>query len=67
MNTPQEMTLSHFSLELSRVSDMIEKIAGEWDGNESGRLEDQASLCKDILDNVTALQGLLDSLMDDDF
>ena len=54
---------SYGELTLSEVLAMAERIAGEWDGNDSGRKEDRANSALELLDalnividNVVALE-----------
>lgn len=40
----------------------IEEIAGEWNGDLPGRLEDQAHICEEILEHVKQIEVLIKEL-----
>ena len=35
----------------------FEEVAGQWDGDNSGKGEDRANICKEIIDLLTELQN----------
>ena len=45
-------------MNLTTIKEYFEKLSGEWDGNSSGKLEDQATICKEILELIEELQQL---------
>lgn len=44
---------------LQKFKDYIEEKSAEWNGDESGILEDQAHICKDILEKVAEIEVLM--------
>jgi len=67
--------MNYLDKELNTLKDIKEEanqIAGEWNGDESGVLEDRANIAGDILEAVKNLEELLaeldeNELPDDDF
>jgi Asp-tRNA(Asn)/Glu-tRNA(Gln) amidotransferase A subunit family amidase len=62
--------MNYLDKELNTLKDIkeeAEQIAGEWNGDESGVLEDRANIAGDILEAVKNLEELLAELDDTDF
>jgi Asp-tRNA(Asn)/Glu-tRNA(Gln) amidotransferase A subunit family amidase len=62
--------MNYLDKELNTLRDIKEEanqIAGEWNGDESGVLEDRANIAGDILEAVKNLEELLAELDDTDF
>lgn len=49
-------------MNLQEIKLYAERVAGEWDGNESGKGEERAEVANQILTSVEYLQSLLDEL-----
>lgn len=47
---------------LQKFKEEVEDIAGQWNGDNSGRLEDQAHICLEILDKVKEIEVLIEEL-----
>lgn len=46
-------------LNLDQIKANVEELASQWNGDESGKLEDQTHLCQDILEAIKNLEELL--------
>lgn len=47
---------------LDRFKEYIQGLQGEWNGDESGTMEDQANICAEILEHVTQIEVLIKEL-----
>jgi hypothetical protein len=52
---------------LKEIKEEAEQIAGEWNGDESGVLEDRANIAGDILEAIKNIEDLLEELGENDF
>lgn len=52
---------------LKELRDFMEAKSGEWNGDESGKLEDMASIAQEIIDTTNTLQGLLEEWETNDY
>jgi len=55
------------ALTLIDLKKRMEQIAGEWNGDESGVLEDRANIAGDILEAIKNIEDLLEELGENDF
>lgn len=44
----------------------LEALAGQWDGDFPGKLEDQAHICGEIVDHIKTIEPLLEELVNQD-
>lgn len=49
---------------LSTIKKWAEDIAGSWDGDKSGSLEDKAHQAQEILEKISELESLIDGMDD---
>jgi len=49
-------------LDLQAISKYAEEISGQWNGDESGLLEERASIANDIIEKVEEVRNLLKEL-----
>jgi len=56
------MKLGFLSLDLQSIKKDAEKIAGEWNGDESGLQEEKAHCASDVIEAVDNLLELLEEL-----
>ena len=54
-----EISRGLMSLDLLRIQHDAESLAGQWNGDESGYLEEQAKVCNDIVATCQRLNELL--------
>lgn len=47
---------------LQEIKDEMEVIRGEWNGDESGRQEDQANIAEEIVEKINEIDELLKEL-----
>lgn len=47
---------------LLQLKNEMEALAGHWNGDESGKLEDQAHICGEIIDHIKDIETLLEEL-----
>lgn len=60
-------TVQQINVYLAKLIDEAEKVSGEWNGDESGTLEDRAHIADDIVLAGTELQDLIASLENEDY
>ncbi len=54
--------MEEYIKQLIKIKHDMEALAGQWNGDESGRLEDQAHICGEIIDHINATITLLEEL-----
>lgn len=40
----------------------MQELSGQWNGDESGRLEDQAHICDEVIEHIDQIEVLLKEL-----
>jgi len=45
-------------MDIKKIVEYFEEIAGEWNGDEDGYLEDRASIANEILDKIEELNDI---------
>lgn len=63
--TKDEMEIGFTWLDLARLKQWAEGIAGQWNGDEPGLQEDRASIANEIIEKANELQDLLDEISED--
>lgn len=48
--------------ELKQLKEKMERIAGEWNGDESGRQEDNAHIAEEVIEKIDEIKELLEQL-----
>jgi hypothetical protein len=62
MTQDKEMELGFMSLDLARIKKDAERIAGEWNGDESGQQEEKAQCATEVIETINTLENLLQEL-----
>jgi hypothetical protein len=50
------------AVDLDNIIDLADKVAGEWNGDNAGRLEDRARVATDIMEKAQELKNLITEL-----
>ncbi len=54
--------MENYIKQLITLKQDMEALASNWNGDDSGKLEDQAHICGEVIDHVTATITLLEEL-----
>lgn len=47
---------------LEKLKVRMQELSGQWNGDESGRLEDQAHICDEVIEHIDQIEVLLKEL-----
>jgi len=61
---PDKDAAGFLSLDLANFKKHCDELAGRWNGDLPGRLEDEAHVCTDISRTIDELQKLLDEFLE---